>query len=382
MAESDRREKILIIGNGFDLAHGLPTAYKDFMRFCRVVPTILLDKKGTSISDAMENADIHSKIKAVIEKELNDDTGILKNKTIPMVQELKGCIQENIWYKYFEKIEGKMQGDNWIDFESEITKVIEYLDRKIDKLETKYKQSDFINNNDLHAKNRKFFVIIFPGRLSRLSGGEIRERCFNDLEKLIRALEIYLSVFVEKIDCDKLNIISEIQPDYVISFNYTDTYKKVYGIKEKKPEIFYIHGQCDAGNPMKENNMVLGIDEYWEGKDKDIHTNFSVFKKFVQRIRKKTGTGIYTTLDSIEYSPILLNNESTVYVFGHSLDKTDKDILSQILGHEDARVKVYCKDKGSEGELIAKMIQLIGQDNLVDKVHANPSKLEFEVIEK
>ena len=87
-------------------------------------------------------------------------------------------------------------------------------------------------------------------------------------------------------------------------------------------------------------------------------------------------------MDSIEYSPILLNSESTVYVFGHSLDKTDKDILSQILGHEDARVKVYCKDKGSEGELIAKMIQLIGQDNLVDKVYANPSKLEFEVIEK
>ncbi len=381
MAESDRREKILIIGNGFDLAHGLPTAYKDFMRFCRVVPTILLDKKGTSISDAMENADIHSKIKAVIEKELNDDTGILKNKTIPMVQELKGCIQENIWYKYFEKIEGKMQGDNWIDFESEISKVIEYLDRKIDKLETKYKQSDFINDRDPREKITGFFVTIFSDRMQALSGRDIREICFNDLEKLIRALEIYFSVFIEKIDCDRLNVISEIQPDYVLSFNYTDTYERIYGIKEKKPEIFYIHGKCNAGSSMEENNIVLGTDEYWEGKDKDTHTNFSVFKKFVQRITKKTGTGIHAILDSIEYSPILLNSESTVYVFGHSLDKIDKDILSQILGHEDARVKVYCKDKDSEGELIAKMIQLIGHDNLVAKVYANPSKLEFEVIE-
>ncbi|RKI77037.1 hypothetical protein D7V90_19715 [bacterium 1xD42-87] len=24
---------ILVIGNGFDLAHGLPTTYKDFLRF-------------------------------------------------------------------------------------------------------------------------------------------------------------------------------------------------------------------------------------------------------------------------------------------------------------------------------------------------------------
>lgn len=110
MAESDRREKILIIGNGFDLAHGLPTAYKDFMQFCNVVQTILLDKECTSISDAIENADIHSKIKAVIESELNNDTGILKNQTIQMVQELEGCIQENIWYKYFQKIEKDMRG--------------------------------------------------------------------------------------------------------------------------------------------------------------------------------------------------------------------------------------------------------------------------------
>lgn len=119
------------------------------------------------------------------------------------------------------------------------------------------------------------------------------------------------------------------------------------------------------------------------GKEKiKIYIQIFLFLKICPANQKKTGTGIYTTLDSIEYSPILLNSESTVYVFGHSLDKTDKDILSQILGHEDARVKVYCKDKGSEGELIAKMIQLIGQDNLVDKVYANPSKLEFEVIEK
>lgn len=385
MAKFNRREKILIIGNGFDLAHGLPTAYKDFMQFCNVVQTILLDKECTSISDAIENADIHSKIKAVIESELNDDAGILENKTISMFQELNVCIQENIWYTYFEKIKGKMQGDNWIDFESEISEVIEYLDRKIDRLEKKYKRSDFINvinDRDPRGKITVFFVTIFPDQLLSLFGREIRERCFNDLEKLTRALEIYLSSFVEKIDCDELNIISEIQPDYVISFNYTDTYKKIYGIKEEKPEIFHIHGKCDAGNPMKENNMVLGIDEYWEGKDKDIHTNFSIFKKFVQRIRKKTGAGIYTVLKTIENTHEVSNYKMPIYVFGHSLDKTDKDILSRFLGHKATKIKVYCKDKGSEGELIAKMIQLIGQDNLVDKVYANPSKLDFEVIEK
>lgn len=26
---------VLILGNGFDLAHGLPTRYSDFLKFCR-----------------------------------------------------------------------------------------------------------------------------------------------------------------------------------------------------------------------------------------------------------------------------------------------------------------------------------------------------------
>ena len=26
---------ILVIGNGFDLAHGLPTGYPDFLEFCK-----------------------------------------------------------------------------------------------------------------------------------------------------------------------------------------------------------------------------------------------------------------------------------------------------------------------------------------------------------
>ncbi|MDE5737347.1 MAG: bacteriophage abortive infection AbiH family protein, partial [Oscillospiraceae bacterium] len=27
-------KKILVLGNGFDLAHGLPTQYKHFIEFC------------------------------------------------------------------------------------------------------------------------------------------------------------------------------------------------------------------------------------------------------------------------------------------------------------------------------------------------------------
>ena len=34
---SDKGKTILILGNGFDLAHGLPTKYSHFLNFCQRV---------------------------------------------------------------------------------------------------------------------------------------------------------------------------------------------------------------------------------------------------------------------------------------------------------------------------------------------------------
>lgn len=46
---------ILVIGNGFDLAHGLPTKYKDFLFFCSVVKEIISDSKIDEIPNDKEN---------------------------------------------------------------------------------------------------------------------------------------------------------------------------------------------------------------------------------------------------------------------------------------------------------------------------------------
>lgn len=35
---------VLILGNGFDLAHGLPTRYSDFLDFCQMVEKFWSDR--------------------------------------------------------------------------------------------------------------------------------------------------------------------------------------------------------------------------------------------------------------------------------------------------------------------------------------------------
>lgn len=43
--KEDFTVNILVIGNGFDLAHGLPTKYTDFLKFCKIVLVIFTDAK-------------------------------------------------------------------------------------------------------------------------------------------------------------------------------------------------------------------------------------------------------------------------------------------------------------------------------------------------
>ena len=51
-------------------------------------------------------------------------------------------------------------------------------------------------------------------------------RLYKDLKSLVRALEIYLTEFVEKINNDVvISEINELKIDHVLSFNYTNTFE-------------------------------------------------------------------------------------------------------------------------------------------------------------
>ena len=109
-----------------------------------------------------------------------------------------------------------------------------------------------------------------------------------ELEKLIRALEIYIVEFVAKVNVlHKNSDIEKIKPGYVLSFNYSDTYERIYG-NGKQIEYDYIHGKADINKNILTSNLVLGIDEYLDDSLKDKEVEFLTFKKFYQRIFKQS----------------------------------------------------------------------------------------------
>ena len=417
---SEKGKTILILGNGFDLAHGLPTRYSDFLEFCQRVTTIwAYDTTSTDKMVAARygtmwiegwNADDTIK-KSIIEafasrKKEFDGYGALKivldNAEL---SEIHDCLKDNVWYDYLLELYKKhcMKGENWIDFESEIRFIIKTVDENTSLLTDVWQNVIGAVVNTTGDEKLK----LFKGKLKfdkysekkkwnsdhKPTIRDFRDKAFEDLERLTRAFELYLIAFVEKIPIDKkIPEMVDLTPDYVITFNYTNTYETLY----KKGEVYHIHGKTDVTRSAEENDMVLGIDEYWTGDEKNERTNFTIFKKFSQRIQKHTGNDAYKYLKEmkrifktsgevwtggVNTSKVHPDGVSHVYVFGHSLDVTDRDILSSFIGDDSTAVTVYCRDRGTEGELIANTIKLIGEEQLLDKSNHIPSKLSY-VIQK
>ena len=416
---SDKGKTILILGNGFDLAHGLPTKYSNFLDFCWRVERIWTygDVNDQTTIENFKNTYINGwKIDSTIKERILEEFAERRSVAVDEgdfdivvdsseLSEIHECLKDNIWYMYLKKLyeKNRMRGENWIDFESEIRLVIKAVDEETTFLSDSWEKVTTMSLTTHFPSKFKEFknMLSFEQYVKKKNLPpkyepkikDFREKAFEDLERLTRAFELYLVAFVETIPLEKkIPELLTINPDYVITFNYTNTYEKLYN----KGKVYHIHGKADASRSAKENNMVLGIDEYWTGDEKNEHTYFTIFKKFAQRIQKHTGSDGYQYLQEmkkifsssgqvwsggVDTSKVHPDGVSHVYVFGHSLDITDKDILSGFIGDDSTAVTVFCWNKGTEGELIANTIRLIGEEKLLDKSNHLPSKLNY-IIQK
>ena len=143
--------KILMIGNGFDLEHELPTKYTQFLEFvtrfkyayssANSVPQRLYDIKDDYLKMIFENPECEDRVVA-----------------------LHTFTENNVWINYFGKVYKKHLANkqNWIDFESEISSVIQAMDglikyyesietgeSKNENLEKYYKNSNSQEKRDL-----------------------------------------------------------------------------------------------------------------------------------------------------------------------------------------------------------------------------------------
>lgn len=378
--EQEHTMNILIVGNGFDLAHGLPTKYGDFLRYIR------------ELHKFWENPGAYS------DKEYGAYFSSLRDDRNEVFDELTRITENNSWLKLFDVIfeeRAKKGKDSWIDFEKEISYVIQALDdarlRRIQSVITESQQKTAITGLNsgvvrilfdiLNDQHQKKFGGESPYKMDDVSVHIIektRKILYSDLNRLTRSLELYLVDYVASKPCMPLDEIAELDIDYLLSFNYTNTYCRVYGKNEMEEtdEVDFIHGKVKEFGNVKNCNLVLGIDEYQDNESRDRDNEFIQFKKFYQRIFKGTGCHYTDWLSDFEEYP--LADDLNIYIYGHSLDVTDKDILNRIIMTEGAVTTIFYHSQEALGNYIANLVKIIGEQTLIEMTDGRNSRIVFK----
>jgi len=423
---------ILVIGNGFDLAHGLPTKYTDFLEYTKEFLAyhngVLHDSpRGKQFSDALSE---HKRYSEFCE------------------------IENNQWLKYFlnRYDEGTQKGDTWIDFEKEISEIVialdnanpivEYahylnapseitLDFENDSVSDKLRQfisllceydkttqKHIISNNNIvdaktlvgflylqlryfarafetyclhinetiapemvisskrkeQIKKAKFQMDSHNSQARHASGYGYSKNDVPKYEKMRNEASKLFSSLISGITA--IDYLSMSKFDCVLSFNYTNTYERLYGNENTK--YCYIHGKAQYDSA--KTNIVFGIDDNLQRGEESRDFKLVRFKKYYQRIIFMNGSEYKTWLGISEKER---NRQNYVHIVGHSLDRTDYDVLYEIFSNNKFKILVYFYNLDDYEDKVQKTIQLLaykggnGRDELIRRVYSEQWTIKF-----
>jgi hypothetical protein len=329
--------RLIIIGNGFDLAHKLETSYNDF------VLSYLKQSLISALDDLRVNNErpynnfYYYKDELI---EIKIDYRNAKESYIPIidnikkVSELEGLytklgIEVSYYFGVLKKGVAKIKEYNWVDFELEYFKELILI---------KFKKVDV--NNKIQELNTHFEF--FKKKLEAYLKKEQNE-CANEFDK-----QAFISCFREEIlekDVDFKTIGSHFPNRLLfLNFNYTNTLEPyVTDCNEHIfSEINYIHGSVNDEN----NPPIFGFGDEFDKRYKEFEDegNNELFKhiKSFGYLKTNNYSNLTRFLDSDKFQ---------VQIFGHSCGLSDRTMFKEIFEHENClsiKLFYHLKEDGSD----------------------------------
>ena len=373
--------RIVLIGNGFDLAHDIKTSYKHF-----------IDHLWSEIISEINS-------KALFEPFKNDLLNITQNlnfcKNRKDYSELKSALN-HVKTKYefkndfFRTISEKHYLNNWVDIENEYYSQLKDLikdpnkETKIIKLNSDFEViikllksyltdinngntdknstienhvNSYSNSNDFNESYVDERVKIEYENLNRII------KIIDDDEKYLlleRDLDFYsefisspdpLSKIRKRLKSDNANVFFDMFPKEVLflNFNYTDTHSLYADIRFNKngdnikaiTTSLQIHGALDD---KKKNPIIFGFGDELDDDYKSIEKLNNDFLDHIKSM-KYLETGNYKQL--LEF----INSDNyEVFIFGHSCGVSDRTLLNTLFENDNCiSIKpFYYKEEGKD----------------------------------
>lgn len=370
--------RVLIIGNGFDIYHGLPTRYNDFLFFAEhwqdfytaYNSSIATGNKDEPISVRLDNGKLSM-------ESLEDYAAHNYIFEEAHIRYLNDHIGSNAWINYF--LSFKLRGNGWVDFETEIYNVLQAIDAFFSRLpqiaETKQRVSTSpLLNSDIRNRTRAFLGLTSDkfndglwGIISRADAEEttlhaqrlyLIDKLKDEMNVLNECLRLYLLEFVEPIKCDVYSEqVKELGDVYLLNFNYTYTHKKVYG--NVRISHHPIHGDCLNGG------MVLGVPDD-SFRDKLEYINFV---KYFQRIQKRAGSYYKEWIRQPDSGRQTLSDTPVeAYIMGHSLADTDKGVLDDFFRNRwVSQITIFYHNQQAYEDMVINLVSMYGKDFVIEQ---------------
>lgn len=344
MEKPNKRNRIIIIGNGFDLAHGLKTSYRNFIDW-------LWDKKVEEINEVKKMIKSKSRI---VDKDNLFIVDVGERNEFNSADELKRWITyKNGLLETLEKKRSELKDPKWSDIEDVYYDCLLKCNNHfgIEKEEKNYEELSIIR------LNREFRVL-------RAKLLEYLQSVYDSADK-DRPEFIKLTHRMKKIFEAKDNNGYEIEKTVFISFNYTPTLESngYLDSSEKKKgnaEIIYIHG-----NLKDRDSIIFGYGDELDSNSLNIQENkdnaFLEFNKAVLYAR----SGEYQRIVPYIYG----SNDYEVYILGHSCANSDRALLNEIFDNEHCKLIKYYYYSGSPGievnfkEQISNLYRIFGENH-------------------
>lgn len=415
--------RIVLIGNGFDLAHNIKSSYSNF------------------IEDFWENAIIELKKQPQRSQFSND---LFKITQIPfywtventyegLIKSLKESRSFITYKNAFLKLITEKKGiQNWVDIEneyydllklsfknpksnyniSELNKDFKEITALLEKYLTKIETDFFKNFNDQNLKSEIGHKIYDVFNLKDFTESSINEKVDLEYNKIKGDIEgLYEGhINIQELEEDKQKLINrlgknehkkeirkillndgasnyfDLKPKSILflNFNYTST-EKLYAnhndfdsfhtYKSLTKENIHIHGLLNSKN----NPIIFGFGDEIDGDYQEIENlNNNEYLENIKSIK-------YLETDNYKKMLEFLNSGGfQICVLGHSCGISDRTLLSTLFGHKNCHsIKLYYHQKDKDIENYSDIIRNISRnfndkslmrEKVVNKEYCQPLK--------
>lgn len=330
--------RLVIVGNGFDLGLGLRTKYEDFL--FRLLSEILLKETDLKYSFVKHihkwdndllylrssDKDFLEKLKSEIAQanDLRELINLLKPKVQNDIGPPRDFIRYNILLMHLLDQSSEL---NWVNIESTYFHILVKAFRR-----TQRESALSLNLKQIVILNREFEYLRV-----KLNDYILMQECKFDSRhsELYNLFNILKEPILDPVVYKRIHgIVEPMFPQKIVflNFNYTDNIEKISNqhLKNYKSETINIHGQASE----HQNSIIFGYGDDSHPVYNDLEQIEDVeHLKFIKSFKYPKSRGYYDLLD------FLLSGEKfEVFILGHSCGLSDRVLLKTVFESESCIV--------------------------------------------